>query len=170
QKITAQKVYVHEQYYKNCNDIVLIYLSNPVNITDKVNFICLPGQEAPVGYTVYSIGWGRQAELTTASCSPQLKQASLNVMECDGFYDPSTYDNKKQICARASDGSGSPCGGDLGDPLMFQYYGQWYLNGIYSANGCRSDGRSIFFTRVSYYLSWIQEKIALAKLLTTQNG
>ncbi|CAF3813772.1 unnamed protein product [Rotaria magnacalcarata] len=118
----------------------------------------------------WAIGWGRQAELTTASCSPQLKQASLNVMECDGFYDPSTYDNKKQICARASDGSGSPCGGDLGDPLMFQYYGQWYLNGIYSANGCRSDGRSIFFTRVSYYLSWIQEKIALAKLLTTQNG
>lgn len=160
QEISAEKIYVHERYYGKFDDIALIYLSNPVNVTDKVNFICLPGPEAPIGVTTYNIGWGKPAELTTADWSPQLKQTSLNIMKCDGFYAPDQYDNEKQICASAN--GGSPCGGDRGGPLMYHYAGQWYLNGIYISNGCRSDDRPIFFTRVSYYLPWIQEKMALA--------
>ena len=55
QKIKASKIYVHEQYdsIKITNDIAIIYLSKAVEVTDKVNFICLPGPEADIGANVY---------------------------------------------------------------------------------------------------------------------
>ncbi|CAF2981831.1 unnamed protein product [Rotaria sp. Silwood2] len=55
QKIRVEKIYVHEEYdsVKASNDIDILYLSKSVEVTDKVNFICLPGPEASIGEKVY---------------------------------------------------------------------------------------------------------------------
>lgn len=73
QEIVAEKIWVHEQYDDNTiqNDVAVIRLSKPVEISDTVNVICLPG--ADVGksinqtvyvceYTAYSIFFGNFKE------------------------------------------------------------------------------------------------------------
>jgi elastase-2 len=149
QKISAAKIYVHEQYdnVTLANDIAILYLSKAVEVTDKVNFICLPGAEADIGANVYvckknltfflhmyfkrdrvshcffsfAAGWGHTA--FNGSASSLLKQANLKVKNCGEFWAPSQFDTKKQICAGIV-GSGS-CNGDSGGPLMYNYNGQW---------------------------------------------
>jgi len=163
QKISAEKIYVHEYYdsVKITNDIAIIYLSQSVKVTDKVNFICLPGQEADIGNKVYLAGWGKTA--VNGDASVLLKQTDLTVMNCSGFWAPSQYDTRKQICA-GTVGAGQ-CNGDSGGPLMYQYSGQWYLNGIVSfSSNCKTEIPAVF-VRVSYYLPWIKAKMALATTL-----
>ena len=55
QRISAEKIYVHEQYDNKVirNDMTIIYLSESVQVTNKVNFICLPGPEADIGGKAY---------------------------------------------------------------------------------------------------------------------
>jgi secreted trypsin-like serine protease len=55
QIINVEKIYVHEQYNPTAitNDVAILYLSKSVQITDKVNFICLPGAEATIGEKVH---------------------------------------------------------------------------------------------------------------------
>jgi len=161
QVISAEKIYMHEQYDENtvANDIAVIYLSKPVQVTDKVNFICLPGAEATMGEKVYAAGWGRTA--ANGDTSPVLKQTDLTVTECGKFWGPSQYDTKKQICASTT--GSVTCNGDSGGPLMYLHNGQWYLNGVVSfGSACRTDIGGVF-ARVSYYMPWIRAKMALAK-------
>jgi secreted trypsin-like serine protease len=162
QIINVEKIYVHEQYDKAAitNDVAILYLSKSVQVTDKVNFICLPGAEANIGAKVYASGWGKTSG--TGDTSAVLKQTDLTVTNCSRFWAPSQADAKKQICAVAS-GSGA-CSGDSGGPLMYQYNGQWYLNGIVSfvESSCNTN-LGVVFARVSYYLPWFKAKMALAK-------
>ncbi|CAF4252944.1 unnamed protein product, partial [Rotaria sordida] len=122
QEITAEKIYVHEQYdsIEITNDIAIIYLSKSVEVTDKVNFICLPGAEAGINEKVYAVGWGRTS--VSGDQSAVLKQTDLKVMDCGGFWAPSQYDTNKQICANTV--GATTCNGDSGGPLMYQYNGQ----------------------------------------------
>jgi secreted trypsin-like serine protease len=55
QIIKVEKIYVHEQYDEatTTNDVAILYLSKSVQVTDKVNFICLPGAEAKIDEKVY---------------------------------------------------------------------------------------------------------------------
>jgi secreted trypsin-like serine protease len=160
QEISAAKIYVHENYDENkiTNDIAIIYLSKTVEITDKVNFICLPGAEANIGHSVYVSGWGKTA--VDGTSSSVLKQTELKVVDCGGFWAPSQFDAQKQICANIV--GSTTCNGDSGGPLMYQSNGQWYLNGVVSfGSACRTDAPAVY-ARVSYYMPWIAAKMALA--------
>ena len=48
QELTVSKIWTHENYSDSSivNDLAVIRLSKPIQITDKVNVICLPGAEA----------------------------------------------------------------------------------------------------------------------------
>lgn len=48
QELSVSKIWVHEQYSGSttANDVAVIRLAKPIQITDKVNVICLPGPEA----------------------------------------------------------------------------------------------------------------------------
>jgi len=48
QELTVSKIWVHEQYVETttANDVAVIRLTKPIQISDKVNIICLPGPEA----------------------------------------------------------------------------------------------------------------------------
>jgi chymotrypsin len=162
QIIKVEKIYVHEQYDEatTANDVAILYLSKSVQVTDKVNFICLPGAEAKIDDKVYLAGWGRTSG--NGDASVVLKQTDLTVTNCGKFWAPSQFDAKKQICAVIS--RSGACQGDSGGPLMYQSNGQWYLNGIVSfgENTCNTNMGTVF-ARVSYYLPWFRAKMALAK-------
>ena len=57
QEIVAEKIWIHELYDAATitNDIAVIRLSRPVEISDRVNVICLPG--ADVGKRVNETVW-----------------------------------------------------------------------------------------------------------------
>lgn len=48
QKMSVARIFLHEQYNTETqeNDIAIIRLAKPVNISDTINVICLPGPEA----------------------------------------------------------------------------------------------------------------------------
>jgi secreted trypsin-like serine protease len=152
QKIVAEKIWVHELYDDDAitNDVAVIRLSKPVEISDKVNVICLPG--AHVGkrvnetvwictYTKCSMllkilkerffsflaGWGKTAY--GGSGSPVLKQKWIHTMgdQCK-IYGAASFDEDKQLCAGRYAKDGDTCQGDSGGPLMYESNGQWLVS------------------------------------------
>ncbi|UJR24648.1 hypothetical protein I4U23_006022 [Adineta vaga] len=164
QRIGVERVFLHEQYNTNTqeNDVAIIRLATPVTVSDKINFICLPGPEAiAANETVWVAGWGTTS--FQGSASPVLKQTSLHTMpnRCGQIY--GNYNNQKQMCAGAHGGGRDTCQGDSGGPLMFESNGQWFLNGIVSyGHQCAVAGYPGVYARVSYYLPWIRSKTGMA--------
>ncbi|CAF1049774.1 unnamed protein product [Adineta ricciae] len=164
QKMSVERVFIHEQYNTNTqeNDIAIIRLAKPVTISDKVNVICLPGPEATVtNATVWVAGWGTTS--FQGSTSPVLKQTSLHTMpnRCGQIY--ANYNTQKQMCAGAHGGGRDTCQGDSGGPLMYESNGQWFVNGVVSYGyQCAVNGYPGVYSRVSYYLPWIRNKLATA--------
>lgn len=53
---------IHPDYYKGglFNDIALLFLTEPVNIVENVNTVCLPEQDALFdGSRCFASGWGK---------------------------------------------------------------------------------------------------------------
>jgi secreted trypsin-like serine protease len=167
QELTVSKIWVHEQYVETttANDVAVIRLTKPIQISDKVNVICLPGPEAKsVNDTVWVSGWGRTAH--NGDVSTILKQTYMETMgnRCSSIYGTAHFSQEKQICA-GKHGVGYTCQGDSGGPLMYEYEGRWYLNGVvsYGATDCGvGSGSPAVFARVKYYLPWIRSKMASA--------
>ncbi|CAF1611955.1 unnamed protein product [Rotaria magnacalcarata] len=168
QEIVAKQIWAHELYNDKTlvNDIAIIRLSKPVHISDTVNFICLPGSEVgtAVNQTVWVSGWGRTAHL--GDQSPILKQTWLHTMgnRCN-TYGTASFNQEKQICAGRYTKDSSTCQGDSGGPLMFESSnGQWFINGVvsYGSTTCGTEGNPGVYTRVKYYLPWIESKLKAA--------
>lgn len=148
QQINVSKIWVHESYSAStvANDIAVIRLANPVQISDTVNVICLPGPEAnnfndTVWVCTYLsthrvkfltnhdaiifvlAGWGKTAHNGTSS--PILKQTW---MQTNGdsclVYGADKFSLQKQICA-SNHRIGYTCQGDSGGPLMYEFEGRW---------------------------------------------
>jgi len=166
QELSVSKIWVHEQYNETttANDVAVIRLTNPVQISDKVNVICLPGAEARnENDTVWVSGWGRTAP--GGQSSPILKQTQMDTKgnQCR-TYGAAAFSLEKQICA-GKHGVGYTCQGDSGGPLMYEHQGRWYLNGVvsYGATDCGvGAGTPAVFARVTYYLPWIRSKMSSA--------
>lgn len=162
QKIGAERIFIHESYSTTTqeNDIAIIRLAKPVTISDNINVICLPGPEATAAnVTVWVAGWGTTS--FGGSTSPILKQTSLHTMptRCGSIY--RNFNSTKQMCAGAYGGGRDTCQGDSGGPLMYEFNGQWYLNGVVSyGHECARDGYPGVYCRVKHYLPWIQSKLS----------
>ena len=101
---------------------------------------------------------------------------SFNQNECNKSLTAVFRQNKKlpegirpsQLCARGEliDGVAEnlrrdTCQGDSGGPLQIEQGGRYYLVGLTSFGaGCGTDLPSVY-TRVSYYLNWIEENVWL---------
>jgi secreted trypsin-like serine protease len=68
--------------------------------------------------------------------------------------------NETQICGQSAMGHDS-CQGDSGGPAMIYEDGAWYLAGIVSTGpeNCGQEERPGIYTRVSYFIEWINQKI-----------
>ncbi|RXN34504.1 chymotrypsin-like elastase family member 2A [Labeo rohita] len=161
--ISPSKIIVHENWdsYNIRNDIALIKLSTPVTFTDKISPACLPasGSILPHDFGCYVTGWGRL--WTNGPIADILQQAKLPVVDFATCSRPDWWGDlvtNLMICA-GGDGVVSSCNGDSGGPLNCQRSdGTWDVHGIVSFGsslGCNYPKKPSAFTRVSGYISWI---------------
>uniref|UniRef100_UPI003AAD2C32 elastase-1-like n=1 Tax=Centroberyx gerrardi TaxID=166262 RepID=UPI003AAD2C32 len=165
QYISVSRVYIHPNWnsnrISNGYDIALLRLSTEAALNSYVQLGSLPpsGQILPHNNPCYITGWGRTS--TGGQLSSQLKQAYLPVVDhktCSsgGWWGGSV--KTTMVCAGG--GSLSGCQGDSGGPLNCKVNGTYYVHGVtsfVSANGCNQERKPTVFTRVSAYISWMNQ-------------
>jgi len=161
---SVQRLFVHQNYIsaENGYDIAILRLYYDVQLSATVNIACLPPSAdfyirmyEPLAITGFGL-------LNEGGRLPyQLQQATIQQLpSCSNVY--ANFYPSAQICAGVQDGTVDTCQGDSGGPLVYQprRSNQWYIVGITSyGNGCARPYYPGVYTRVSAYLSWIQQTL-----------
>ncbi|XP_045184211.2 coadhesin-like [Mercenaria mercenaria] len=167
--VHVSHVYVNEQHNSKLekNDIALLKLSKKLDITGKyVRPACLPqSQDAFDSDTCVASGWGATYydEDGNAPGTRYLMYVNLDTItnyRCKTLMGwNSVYDTN--LCAGAVRGGGKDtCQGDSGGPLVCQKHGVWEIAGVTSwGDECGKSMSPGVYTRVSSYLTWIQQKM-----------
>ncbi|XP_051895853.1 transmembrane protease serine 2-like [Pristis pectinata] len=158
----VSKIIVHRNYNSktNDNDVALMKLSRPLEITDKVRPVCLPTyyQEFPDGAPCWITGFGRVHEHAT-SVSDTLLEARVNIIGRSTCNQRNIYSGQiteHMICAGKLSGGVDSCQGDSGGPLVCEMSGTYYLAGVTSWGvGCARINRPGVYTRVTQFTDWI---------------
>nr|XP_015192395.1 PREDICTED: chymotrypsin-like elastase family member 2A [Lepisosteus oculatus] len=169
--IRAAKIVVHENWnsYYIWNDIALVKLQTPVTISDTIMPACLPdaGVILPNRAPCYVTGWGRL--WTNGPLADALQQALLPVVDHATCTQPDWWGStvKTTMVCAGGDGQLSSCNGDSGGPLNCQGSdGSWEVHGIVSFGsslGCNYPKKPSVFTRVSAYISWINNVLYISQ-------
>ncbi|CAL1540616.1 unnamed protein product [Lymnaea stagnalis] len=167
QQRAVADVYMHREYVSSTslNDVAVIKLREPFNLTDYVSAACLPRHKIPEETTCYIIGWGNT--LGTC-CTNKLKQAAVPIIKNSVCGGPDYYGDRlmdHMMCAGFPEGGVDSCDGDSGGPLMCESTLQdkhWELQGVTSWGVlCAIPKQPGVYTVVYDYLPWIQQTIAL---------
>ncbi|XP_059099413.1 CLIP domain-containing serine protease B10-like [Tigriopus californicus] len=174
QDVGVEDILVHAGYDKSDsfrNDIALLRLDRPVDLTSSVTVVCLP-QKPPFsgdlnGKDVTVVGWGMTryndpgSRETLGVITPVLQKTQLPVVDIDECN--LTWRGKVrssiQICA------GGPgvdsCNGDSGGPLLLKDNGGRYgVVGLVSfGKSTCGDGDPGVYVRVETFLRWIRQNI-----------
>ncbi|XP_035219041.1 serine protease nudel-like [Stegodyphus dumicola] len=135
-------------------DIVMLRIAEPVVFDFWVRPICLPDPRRieTSGSICTAIGWGDTGE--SDDDSDDLLEVTVPLTEsCRKNMD-------RWMCAGFVEGGRDACQGDSGGPLMcLQEDGlSWYIAGVISAGtGCARPKTPGMYTRVVYFLDWIQK-------------
>lgn len=135
-------------------DIVMLRIAEPVAFDFWVRPICLPDPKRAENSGSYctAIGWGDTGEMEDDS--EDLQEVHVPLTES------CKKDLQQWLCAGYVEGGRDACQGDSGGPLMcLQEDGiSWYIAGVISAGrGCARPGTPGMYTRVVYFLDWIQQ-------------
>ncbi|CAF2120402.1 unnamed protein product [Rotaria magnacalcarata] len=174
----VSKVIQHPDYVpppQHINDIALIRLSSPVDLTSSGNLVgiaCLPSQSTDLNYPMTGtrlavIGWGILAE--NGELPGELQQVRVMSLAND---DPrcvkTTYNKERQFCAMIDGGGKDSCQGDSGGPIHQWLADHWEQVGIVSfGNGCAGENSPGVYTRLSRYRDWIATTINQADTTTS---
>ncbi|KAJ8272174.1 hypothetical protein COCON_G00110330 [Conger conger] len=163
QTMRIAKVFKHPRYngYTINNDITLIKLSSPAQLTPRVSPVCLAetGDIFPGGMMCVTSGWGLTRH-NAADTPALLQQAALPLLtntDCKRYWGNKITD--LMVCAGAS--GASSCMGDSGGPLVCQRSGAWTLVGIVSwGSGTCSPSSPGVYARVTELRAWVDQTIA----------
>ncbi|KAK1175677.1 chymotrypsin-like elastase family member 1 [Acipenser oxyrinchus oxyrinchus] len=169
QYIAVQQVIIHP-YWNNNNiaagfDIALLKLSQDavLNFYVQLGELASEGQILPDNNNCFISGWGYTQ--SNGQVSPVLRQAYLPVVDyntCSSGYWWGSTVKTSMVCA-GGDGVRSGCQGDSGGPLNCVVNGRYYVHGVtsfVSSRGCNEKMKPTVFTRVSAYISWMNEIMA----------
>lgn len=149
------------------NDIALIKLAGKIDFSSLyVNRLCLPtstSSHPTDGKVLRVAGWGDEKNSGGKNLPKQMKQTDLNAITEDGCrtkWGASLWADGQMMCAQAP--NTSPCVGDSGGPLLVAGEdGAFTQVGIVSfGESTCGNGRPPVFTRVAYFLDWIQKTMA----------
>ncbi|XP_035531700.1 serine protease 27-like [Morone saxatilis] len=132
------------------NDICLLKLSAPVNLTNNIYPICLASANSTfhTGVNSWVTGWGSLSDIVQEVNVPIVGN---NECEC-AYYDIT----ENMICAGLRAGGKDACQGDSGGPLVTKNGLIWVQSGIVSfGDGCAKPMTPGVYTRVSQYQDWI---------------
>ncbi|KAI5136914.1 Chymotrypsinogen B2 [Manis pentadactyla] len=140
------------------NDIALLKLASPAQLSNAVSPVCLPSANAsyPEGNLCATTGWGR-TQYNANKTPDKLQQAALPLLSntnCKKFWGSKIAD--EMVCAGAS--GVSSCMGDSGGPLVCQKDGAWTLVGIVSwgSGQCLPFSPGVY-ARVTEFIPWVLE-------------
>ncbi|XP_031708467.1 chymotrypsin-like protease CTRL-1 [Anarrhichthys ocellatus] len=142
------------------NDITLLKLSSPVQMSSRVSPVCLASSSIniPYGTTCVTTGWGRTGQTSSPRYLQQTALPLLTPDQCKQYWGYNRISDA-MICAGAS--GVSSCQGDSGGPLVCENSGAWSLVGIVSWGTSNCNVRTpAVYARVSYLRSWIDQTVA----------
>uniref|UniRef100_A0A3Q3WUK0 trypsin n=1 Tax=Mola mola TaxID=94237 RepID=A0A3Q3WUK0_MOLML len=162
QEILPQHLVPHPEYNKttNNNDIMLIKLKAPVDLSSYVSVALLPRQGAPIaeGRMCRVSGWGYTSP-NTGLIPATLRTVKLPIVSARNCNSSESFDGgitDNMICAGYSTGGKDACKGDSGGPLVCE--GRVY--GVVSwGKGCADAQFPGVYTAVSKYRMWIDDTI-----------
>ncbi|XP_038615408.1 cationic trypsin-3-like [Tachyglossus aculeatus] len=158
QFIDSSKVIRHPNYdsWILDNDIMMIKLSTPATLNNRVASVSLPSSCVTAGTTCLISGWGSTLSSGTnyASLLQCLDAPVLSEIDCRNAYAGDI--TKNMMCLGFLEGDKDSCQGDSGGPAVCN--GE--LQGIVSwGYGCAQKGRPGVYTKVCNYVSWIRNII-----------
>ncbi|KAK5638498.1 hypothetical protein RI129_012793 [Pyrocoelia pectoralis] len=178
QNMGVVKISVHPEYNASYlhNDISILHLQRPAEITDYVRFVCLWEEEIDLNTIINRlgtvVGWGFDE---TGDVTETLMQAKMPVVSTEtcifsnrDFF--SRFTSDKTYCAGFRNGT-SACTGDSGGGMVFsKTVGHsiiWQLRGVISLSVALQNEKLvcdtsnyIVFTDVAKHLDWIRSTIA----------
>ncbi|XP_070768774.1 ovochymase-2 [Enoplosus armatus] len=170
--IIRHEGFVYEQDRSDvANDVALVHLTEPVNMTREISPICLPtpGAVMPAGTPCFVTSWGDEKGNMFPKVAEKLNQAALPIIDFQTCSKPTYWWDTlrhSMICAgyESPDELKSACQGDSGGPFACAAAGTdttWEVHGIVSfgPQGCIKDKKPSVFTRVSAFSDWINTNI-----------
>ncbi|XP_074055125.1 serine protease 27-like [Macrotis lagotis] len=171
-QVSVRKIFRHPNFSNDHpfgSDIALLELSSSVGFSSYILPICLPtpGLYYEEKSSCWITGWGALIETENYSETSKLQEAEIPLMNsylCNLFYGVQmtgnlTYDIKDDmLCAGDIIHQRAICRGDSGGPLVCEFSETWMQVGIASwGMECVTQVSPSVFSRVSYYLDWIEE-------------
>ncbi|CAG9808041.1 unnamed protein product [Chironomus riparius] len=156
----------HEKYdpNKSKNDIAVVKLVSKVTLSKDIRPACLmvPTNTANIQKAI-AIGFGLTEAFTdhTSDIMQKVELPVKDLQSCRRLLDDQTID-ESQICA--GDSGKDTCQGDSGGPLQIVSTKNkcvYIIIGITSFGNtfCGAEDSPGVYTRVSYYLDWIEQKV-----------
>ncbi len=152
-------------------DIALLKLSKPLSLTSRVQPVALVDSDTPLaqpGILATITGWGDLFEGSNEG-SETLQQVSMPIVgneTCeeafDRYFGADTWVTDNMLCAGYEEGGKDTCSGDSGGPLVVpdSQYGYRQAGIISWGIGCAQPYVYGVYTRVSRYISWIEQHMA----------
>ncbi|XP_056329047.1 chymotrypsin-like protease CTRL-1 isoform X1 [Danio aesculapii] len=157
----VSKVVTHPLYSRTTlnNDIALLKLVSPVNLTARVSPVCLAPSAINVqsGTRCFTTGWGRTASTSSPRILQQTSVPLVSHADCRQIWGRNRVTDA-MICAGGS--GSSSCRGDSGGPLVCERSGVWTLVGSVSwgLDTCNTRFPGVY-ARISQQRSWINTTV-----------
>ncbi|PTL76207.1 serine protease [Vitiosangium sp. GDMCC 1.1324] len=165
--VSGERAVYHSAYNPDTtlNDIAIIKLAKPIKFSSTIQPVFLPqaGEAVPDNTLGTVAGWGltREGGYDTSSILMQVSVPTINSRELASMYSKEgiSIDPKAMLGAGYRQGGKDSCQGDSGGPFVFKNGNNYVLQGIVSFGvGCARPGLPGVYTRVSSYISWINQQ------------
>lgn len=172
---TPQEIHVHDDYdpVKYDADIAMVLLDRPVELSSRVQPICLPSERTSQSNIVdgrlgVATGWGQTENRSYADVLRQAVIPVVSAQECERAYREGRFPltvTSNMFCGGYVKGRVDACTGDSGGPFAFVDESVadrrvWVLEGIVSWGGPRGCGAPNHFggyTKVAAFIDWIRQ-------------
>ncbi|XP_050546255.1 serine protease Hayan-like [Daktulosphaira vitifoliae] len=172
---TVEDIIVHPDYIKTSkyNDIALLRLNKNVQFNKNIRPACLYTKNAIYNLNATATGWGSTDY--GSSASDHLLKVNLDIVDnrrCNILYEAESKTNSlskgivdSMLCAGDLAGGHDTCLGDSGGPLVIRSEKNpcvFNLIGVTSfGKYCATENSPGVYTRVSSFLSWIEQNVWL---------
>jgi len=167
EKRDLDKIIGHPDYDSNqlTNDICLLKLKSPLEMTDFIQPIALPApmSETEAGTIATVTGWGTTNEggISLPNTLHKVDVPVVSDEECNKDYSSSNAPEiaASMICAGLPEGGKDSCQGDSGGPFI-DAESKTLIGVVSWGIGCGRAGYPGVYTQVSYFIDWIEETMA----------
>ncbi len=165
-RIRAEQIIVHPEYNPATseNDIALVRLSEPANVTPIDLALPPVMNDLSEGDLLRVVGWGNMS--ASGSLFPNiLQQVDVPFVSNADCNASNAYDGlitDTMLCAGdMANGGIDACQGDSGGPLMSFFNDSWHLSGVVSwGHGCAQPNRPGVYTRAGEFVNWVNQEIS----------